>query len=100
MGMMMLLLRKLINKLTNLFRIHEIIRIFIENEKTLQMTINQALDQLTQSTNLNLEQQDLRLSLQEFKVKFGGRTMIENCEQIKNIIEYGNKEGDLYEDNL
>ena len=62
------------------------------------MTINQALDQLTQSKELNLEQQDLKLSLIEFKVKFGGRTMIENCEQVQNIIEHGNKEGDLYED--
>lgn len=62
------------------------------------MTINQALDQLTQSKELNLEQQDLRLSLTEFKIKFGGRTQIENFEQVKNIIKHGNKEGNLYED--
>jgi hypothetical protein len=57
------------------------------------MTINQALDQLTQSKDLTLEQQDLKFSLQEFKVKFGGRTQIENSKQVKNIIEFGNKEG-------
>jgi len=57
------------------------------------MTINQALDKLTESKELNLEQQDLKLSLQEFKTKFGGRTQIENCIQVQNIIEHGNKEG-------
>ena len=59
------------------------------------MTINQALDKLTEkkSSELNLEQQDLKLSLNALKQKVGGRTDIENCEEVKNIIEYGNKEG-------
>jgi len=57
------------------------------------MTINQAIDQLTQGQKLNQKQQDLRVSLIKFKVDFGGKTLIENCEQVKNIIEYGNKEG-------
>jgi len=59
------------------------------------MTINQALDQLTQGQNLNQEQQDLRLSLIKVKVEFGGKTVIENCEQVKNIIKFGNKNGTL-----
>lgn len=57
------------------------------------MTINQALDKLTESKELNLEQQELKLSLQEFKQKFGGRTQIENSKQIENIVKFGNKEG-------
>ena len=61
------------------------------------MTINQALDKLTQKekTELNLEQQDLKLSLINFKEKFGGRTEIDNCKEVENIIKYGNKEGEL-----
>ena len=60
------------------------------------MTINQALDKLTQkkSSELNLEQQDLKLSLNKLKKKVGGRTDIENFEEVDNIIEYGNKEGE------
>lgn len=57
------------------------------------MTINQALDKLMQNKKLNLEQQDLRLSLTNFKMEFGGNTKIENVKQVKNIIEHGNKEG-------
>ena len=59
------------------------------------MTINQALDQLTQGNSLNQEQQELRLSLIRVKVEFGGKTVIENCEQVKNIIKLGNKNGTL-----
>lgn len=29
------------------------------------------------------------------KVEFGGKTVIENCEQVKNIIKFGNKNGTL-----
>ena len=57
------------------------------------MTINQAYDKLTEKKDLNLEQQDLKLSLLKFKQDFGGRTQIENCQQVENIIEHGNKEG-------
>ena len=57
------------------------------------MTINQALDKLTQNKELNLTQQDLKFSLTNFKREFGGNTKIENVKQVKNIIEHGNKEG-------
>ena len=57
------------------------------------MTINQAIDKLTQQKDLNLEQQDLKFSLRKFKMDFGGKTKIENCKQVENIIKYGNKEG-------
>ena len=57
------------------------------------MTINQALDKLLKNRKPNLEQQDLRFSLSKFKMDFGGNTKIENIEQVKNIIEHGNKEG-------
>jgi hypothetical protein len=59
------------------------------------MTINQAIDQLTQGQKLNEEQRELRLSLINVKVEFGGKTLIENSQQVKNIIEHGNKEGSL-----
>ncbi len=58
------------------------------------MTINQALDKLTRNNKLNLVQQDLKHSLMNFKMDFGGNTKIENIEQVKNIIKYGNKEGE------
>jgi len=58
------------------------------------MTINQALDKLMQVKDLNLEQQNLKFSLVNFKMEFGGNTEIENKKQVKNIIKYGNKEGD------
>lgn len=57
------------------------------------ITINQAIDQLTQGQKLNEEQQELRLSLIKVKVEFGGNTLIENTQQVKNIIQFGNKEG-------
>jgi hypothetical protein len=57
------------------------------------MTINQALDKLISKGQLNLEQQDLKLSLIDFKMKLGGNTMIENTKQVENIIDFGNKEG-------
>ena len=57
------------------------------------MTINQAYDKLTEVKKPNLEQQDLKLSLTKFKMEFGGNTQIENCKQVENIIEHGNKEG-------
>jgi hypothetical protein len=59
------------------------------------MTINQALDKLTDNKNLNLEQQDLKLSLINLKQEVGGRTKIENVKEVKNIIKHGNKEGDV-----
>jgi hypothetical protein len=57
------------------------------------MTINQALDKIISKEDLNLEQEELKLSLKEFKIKFGGNTKIENSNEVKNIIEFGNKEG-------
>jgi hypothetical protein len=57
------------------------------------MTINQALDNLTSKKELNLEQQELKLSLLKFKNDFGGKTKIDNSIQVDNIIKYGNKEG-------
>ena len=57
------------------------------------MTINQAIDKLTQKKDLNLEQQNLKFSLAKFKMDFGGNTKIENCKQVGNIIKHGNKEG-------
>ena len=58
------------------------------------MTINQALDKLTQNKKLNLEQQDLKFSLANLKMEHGGNTKIENIEEVENIIEYGNKDGE------
>lgn len=58
------------------------------------MTINQAIDKLTTNDKeLNEEQKKLYDSLMNVKIEFGGRTMIENVEQVKNIIEHGSKEG-------
>jgi len=57
------------------------------------MTINQALDKLTNEKELNLEQQELKLSLKNLKQKVGGKTKINNLEEVNNIIKYGNKEG-------
>jgi hypothetical protein len=62
--------------------------------KPRKMTINQALDKLIDRTDLNLEQQNLKFSLVNFKMEFGGNTKIENNKQVKNIIKYGNKEGE------
>lgn len=58
------------------------------------MTINQALDKLTQNKKLNLAQQDLKFSLINLKMEHGGNKKIENLEDVENIIEYGNKEGE------
>lgn len=58
------------------------------------MTINQAIDKLTTNgKELNEEQKKLYDSLMNVKMEFGGRTMIENVEQVNNIIEHGSKEG-------
>lgn len=57
------------------------------------MTINQALDKLTQNKKLNLEQQDLKFSLTNLKMEFGGNMQITNEEEVENIIKHGNKEG-------
>jgi len=57
------------------------------------MTINQALDKLTSKENLNEEQKNLVASLIKLKVDFGGRTKIDNAEEVENIIEFGNKNG-------
>ncbi len=57
------------------------------------MTINQAIDKLTSMKNLNDAQTKLLSSLINFKIEFGGKTRIENSEQVGNIIEFGNKEG-------
>lgn len=57
------------------------------------MTINQALDKLTDKKDLNLYQQDLKVSLIKLRSKHGGRTKIDNYEEVENLIEHGNKEG-------
>ena len=57
------------------------------------MTINQALDKLTQNKKLNLLQQDLKFSLVNLKMEHGGNKKIENIEDVENIIKHGNKEG-------
>ncbi len=58
------------------------------------MTINQAIDKLTTNgIELNEEQKKLYDSLRDFKIQFGGRTKIENEEQVNNIIEHGTREG-------
>jgi len=61
------------------------------------MTINQAIDKLTQTkdSELNEEQKELKVSLNALKQKVGGRTDIENRVEVENIIKYGNKEGKL-----
>ena len=57
------------------------------------MTINQALDQLTNGQKLNKEQEALKVSLNNTKHSFGGKTVIENSAQVQGIITFGNKEG-------
>ena len=57
------------------------------------MTINQALDKLTQNKKLNFEQQDLKLSLYNLKKEYGGNMKIENESEVNNLIEHGNKDG-------
>lgn len=58
------------------------------------MTINMAIDRLTTNgKKLNEEQKKLYDSLKNFKMEFGGRTEIENSEQVNNIIEHGSREG-------
>ncbi|MEK6829817.1 MAG: hypothetical protein AABY15_06890 [Nanoarchaeota archaeon] len=59
----------------------------------MELTINQALDKLTNIKNLNEEQQKLRDSLIKVKIEFGGKTIIENSLQVSNVIDFGNKEG-------
>jgi hypothetical protein len=58
------------------------------------MTINQALDQLSQVEKPNASQKKLKDSLQNVKIEFGGRTRIENVKAVKNIIKFGDKEGE------
>lgn len=53
----------------------------------MNITINQALEKLTNKEELNKEQKKLRSSLIKFKVDFGGNTVIENSLQVKKIIE-------------
>lgn len=57
------------------------------------MTINQALDKLTVNKELNLDQQDLKLSLFRLKQEYGGNMKIENELEVNNLILYGNKDG-------
>ena len=59
----------------------------------MNITINQAIDKLTNKPNLNDEQNKLKDSLIKFKLQFGGNTIIENSLDVNNIIELGNKEG-------
>jgi len=57
------------------------------------LTINQALDKLMQNEKLNFEQQNLKFSLKNLKIEFGGNVNIDNVIEVENIIEFGNKEG-------
>lgn len=57
------------------------------------LTINQALDKLMQNKKPNLEQQNLKFSLKNLKIEFGGNVNIDNVIEVKNIIKFGNKEG-------
>lgn len=60
----------------------------------MKLTINQALDNLCDKvTKLSLEQQDLKFNLRKLKSEYGGKAPIENVLNVKNIIEYGNKNG-------
>ena len=68
--------------------------VFIYKQKTMKLTINQALDNLYEKViKLNLEQQDLSFNLRKLKSEHGGRTSIENFLVVRNIIEHGNKNG-------
>ena len=58
------------------------------------MTINQAIDQLSQVAKPNASQKKLKDSLQNVKIEFGGRTRIENVKAVKNVIKHGNKAGE------
>lgn len=58
----------------------------------MSLTINQAIDKLTTNgKKLSKEQKKLYDSLMKFKIEFGGRTEIENTEQVKNIIDGSDK---------
>ena len=59
----------------------------------MNITINQAIDKLTNKPNLNDEQNKLKDSLIKFKLQFGGNTIIENSLDVNNIIELGIKKG-------
>jgi hypothetical protein len=62
------------------------------------MTINQAIDKLTNKKELTEEQSKLMKSLVNLKIELGGRTDIENSKQVENIITHGfnfiNKDND------
>lgn len=57
------------------------------------MTISKAIEKLTNKKELNVEQQKLRVSLIDLKVKYGGGTLIENLSDVENIIEFGSRQG-------
>lgn len=50
------------------------------------MTINQALDKLTSGNKLTPDQEALKVSLLEQKMKEGGRTMLDNEDEISDIL--------------
>lgn len=51
------------------------------------MTINQALDKLTNGQKLTPEQEKLKVSLLDAKMLVGGRTQIEDKERVSEILE-------------
>lgn len=51
------------------------------------MTINQAIDQLTSGKKLTPDQEKLKVSLIQEKIKRGGRIPVDNEKKVKEILE-------------
>lgn len=51
------------------------------------MTINQVIDQLTSGKKLTPEQEKLKVSLLKEKMERGGRTPVNDKENVKEILE-------------
>lgn len=51
------------------------------------MTINQAIDKIDSIKEPTESHRKLRLSLCEIKINYGGRTQLENSEEVKKAIE-------------
>lgn len=67
------------------------------------MTINQALDQIFVSyekKDLNKfpDVQTLRQHLIELKITFGGNTVVENADKVKNIIKFGSSNSEVWKE--
>ena len=52
----------------------------------MKITINQALDKISNKKELNKKQKELKDSLLKFKFDFGGRTVIDNSKKVLEII--------------